>query len=94
MAKPIPSDPPIRLTMAVLMPTTSPAMLTSGPPEFPGLMAASVWRKSSNGPCPRTRPFALMIPAVTVWVKPKGLPIATTQSPTWIASESPSRAAG
>ena len=31
---------------AVLMPTTSPAALTSGPPEFPGLMAASVWSMS------------------------------------------------
>ena len=28
--------------MAVLMPITSLAMLTSGPPELPGLMAASV----------------------------------------------------
>ena len=29
--------------IAVLMPTTSPAAVTSGPPEFPGLSAASVW---------------------------------------------------
>ena len=28
---------------AVLMPMTWPALLTSGPPELPGLMAASVW---------------------------------------------------
>ena len=33
--------------MAVLMPTTSPFVLKSGPPELPGLMAASVWRNSS-----------------------------------------------
>jgi hypothetical protein len=32
--------------MAELMPITSPRVLTSGPPELPGLMAASVWRKS------------------------------------------------
>ena len=31
--------------MAVFMPTTWPAMSTSGPPELPGLMAASVWMK-------------------------------------------------
>src|ERR687891_1930530 len=31
------------LVPAVLMPTTLPAMSTSGPPELPGLMAASVW---------------------------------------------------
>ena len=28
---------------AVLTPITWPALLTSGPPELPGLMAASVW---------------------------------------------------
>ena len=28
---------------AVFMPMTSPAELSNGPPEFPGLMAASVW---------------------------------------------------
>ena len=29
--------------IAVLMPTTSPLMLSSGPPELPKLIAASVW---------------------------------------------------
>jgi hypothetical protein len=33
--------------IAVLMPITSPARFSSGPPELPGLMAASVWMKSS-----------------------------------------------
>ena len=33
--------------IAVLIPTTSPARLSSGPPELPGLIAASVWMKSS-----------------------------------------------
>ena len=46
MAKPMPSLPPELLAMAVLMPMTSPRRLTSGPPLLPGLMAASVWRKS------------------------------------------------
>ena len=35
-------------TMAVFMPTTWPAALTSGPPELPGLMAASVWIRPSR----------------------------------------------
>jgi hypothetical protein len=47
MAKPIPWYPPVRESSAVLMPTSSPAMSTRAPPEFPGLMAASVWMKSS-----------------------------------------------
>ena len=33
--------------IAVLMPITSPARFRSGPPELPGLIAASVWMKSS-----------------------------------------------
>ncbi len=47
MAKPMPMLPPERLKMAVFTPTTSPFRLTRGPPELPGLMAASVWMKSS-----------------------------------------------
>ena len=39
-----------RRMMAVLMPTTSPSALTSGPPELPGLMAASVWMRCSRRP--------------------------------------------
>jgi len=34
--------------MAVFMPMTWPAMSTSGPPELPGLMAASVWMNFWN----------------------------------------------
>jgi len=40
------------------------------------------------------RPFALMMPAVTVPSRPKGLPMAITQSPTRAASESPRRSRG
>ncbi len=45
MAKPIPMFDGERspLMIAVLMPMTSPRTLSSGPPELPGLMAASVW---------------------------------------------------
>src|SRR5439155_1037952 len=90
MAKPMPEPP---ATIAVLMPITSPCMFTSGPPELPGLIAASVWRKSSNGPWPIWRALALMIPAVTVACRPNGDPTASTQSPTWTRSESPTFAA-
>ena len=56
-------------TIAVFMPTTSPAESTRGPPELPGLRAASVWmRLSMRRPvCERNeRPRALTTPAVTV----------------------------
>jgi hypothetical protein len=31
------------------MPTTSPAMLNMGPPEFPVLIVAVVWKNSASG---------------------------------------------
>ena len=39
---------------------------------------------------PVDRPFALMIPIVTVCPTPSGLPTASTTSPTWTSSELPS----
>ncbi len=42
IANPIPMYPPERLKIAVFMPITSPLRLISGPPELPGLIAASV----------------------------------------------------
>ena len=42
-ANPTPSPPPPVDRICELMPTTSPLALTSGPPELPWLMAASVW---------------------------------------------------
>ncbi len=42
MANPMPSYPSVMI-LEELMPTTWPYMFTSGPPELPGLMAASVW---------------------------------------------------
>ena len=47
MAKPMPMLPPERLMIAALMPTRLPFRSISAPPELPGLMAASVWMKSS-----------------------------------------------
>ena len=68
-AKPIPWYPPLWLKMPVLIPTSSPRVLTSAPPELPGLMAASVWMKSSYSANPTfARPVALTMPAVTVWL--------------------------
>ena len=80
-AKQMPCAP---LMIAVLMPITSARDDTSGPPELPGLSAASVWITSSMVR-PLTerieRPSADTTPAVTVDSKPRGLPIATTNWP-------------
>jgi hypothetical protein len=66
MAKPSPSAVP-RMTW-VVMPTTSAAELTSGPPELPGLMAASVWIAPGimYGSSWISRSVALTTPRVTV----------------------------
>ena len=85
---------------AVFMPMTRPELSTRGPPEFPGLMAASVWnmlvRFSVEFPeaslAWTDRPLAEMIPWVTVGVpadSPRALPMATTASPTCTLSEFP-----
>ncbi|MNV94700.1 hypothetical protein D3C71_1895180 [compost metagenome] len=47
MAKPMPWEPPEREKIAVLMPIRLPWASISAPPELPGLIAASVWMKSS-----------------------------------------------
>lgn len=46
-AKPMPTLPPAGAMIAVLMPTSLPSVVTSAPPELPGLVEASVWMKSS-----------------------------------------------
>ena len=89
MAKPMPSDPPLREKIAVLMPTSLPSMVTKAPPELPGLMAASVWMKKLKSVMPTlVRARAETMPLVTVWPTPKGLPMASTRSPTSRSSES------
>ena len=92
VAKPIPCAPPPRI--AVLIPTTSPLMLSRGPPELPKLIAASVWMKFSNERVcslkPSARPFAEMTPTVSVFSNWNGLPMAIAQSPLRMRSESPS----
>ena len=67
----------------------------SGPPEFPGLIAASVCSALINEFSPAVPPavtalsFALIIPNVTVPDRPRGDPIAITASPTATLSLSP-----
>ncbi len=76
--------------MAELMPMTWPSMLTSAPPELPGLIGASVWIASitvvwlSWPPSLATvgRCSELTMPEVTVPDRPYGAPIATTSWPT------------
>ena len=64
------------------MPTTSPRALNSGPPELPGFTATSVWMKGTQLSSGSERPLALTMPAVAVFSKPYGEPIASTHSPT------------
>ena len=83
MAKPMPIEPPLRLKIDVLMPTSWPLMLISAPPELPGLIAASVWMKKPKSETPTwLRASAETMPLVVVWPTPNGLPIASTRSPT------------
>ena len=55
-AKPMPTKKPCSdgLARAVTMPTTWPARLSSGPPELPGLTAASNWMRPSGSVRPAT----------------------------------------
>ena len=79
MAKPTPLE--VGVAIIVFMPMSSPAELSSGPPELPGLIEASVWIMSRivTSPAPTMlRPKALTMPVVTVWSKPNGLPMAMT----------------
>ena len=89
MAKPMPALRSPR--MAVLMPMSRPSMSRSGPPELPGLIEASVCRKSKSrrSPAGKLRCTAETTPVVTVWERPKGLPMAITVSPMRSSSERP-----
>ena len=91
----MPTEPPLREKIAVLMPTNSPFMFTRAPPELPGLMAASVWMKKPRSVMPTwVRATAETMPLVTVWPTPNGLPSASTRSPTSMLSESASDSVG
>ena len=73
------------LRMAVTMPTTSPSIVTSGPPELPGFAAASNWIRLVSICWPsgernwRFRPETT--PCDTDGPMPKGKPTAMTWSP-------------
>ena len=85
---PIPIEPFLP-SIAVLIPITFPSKSNKGPPEFPEFIDASVWIKSSYLDKPIDLFLAEIIPEVTVPPKPKGFPIAITQSPILALSESP-----
>src|SRR5206468_10651636 len=93
IARPMPTLAPVWPAIWALTPTTSPLESSSGPPELPWLIAASVWIESLIvklfGAC-IWRWTALTIPPVSVSSRPNGLPIATTASPTLTLLESPS----
>ena len=47
IAKPMPIEPPDGDRIAVFTPTTLPSCVSSGPPELPRFIGASVWMKLS-----------------------------------------------
>ena len=74
------------------MPTTWPWSLISAPPELPEFRAAVVWSRDMVYPSTFTsRLMAEMMPSVMVprSSSPRGLPMATTGSPTTSREESP-----
>ena len=81
--------------IAELTPITWPAMLSSGPPLLPGLIAASVWialMKDCWLPSPpglTGRLRALTMPLVTLDSSPSGAPTAITWSPTTTSLDEP-----
>ena len=96
-AKPTPAFAPLDEAIRAFIPITFPYMSRSGPPELPGLMAASVCMTPANEkprvPAGSERPDALIMPLVSVNSRPNGLPIAATSWPTSASALSPSRAA-
>ena len=87
MAKPMPCA---SWLTAVLMPMTWPPESSSGPPELPGLMAASVWIRLFScseldvieSPATIWRPRPEITPVVTVFSNsPSGLPMAIASCP-------------
>ena len=76
------------------MPTTAPVASNSGPPELPGLTAASVWMNGTTASPGSERPLALTMPCVAVCSKPNGAPMASTGSPTCSCFGSPRRTDG
>ena len=95
MAKPMPDE---SVATAVLMPTTAPAASTSGPPELPGLIAASVWMQVRDPLAAVDRDVAALAGQDAARHEneymPSGEPIATTSWPILSPSEVPISATG
>src|SRR6266542_2033754 len=71
--KPSPSLPPDFEMLWLTMPMTSPARLNMGPPEFPVLMVAVVWKNSARGMLLYTvlgGQRALIQPTLIEWDRP------------------------
>src|SRR6185437_9323581 len=66
-ANPIPMNTPCSLgfRMAVTMPTTSPSIVASGPPELPGFAAASNWIRLVNRRLPSRERCSRLSPDTT-----------------------------
>ena len=95
-ANPIPTLPVPSVRMLVLIPITRPAASARAPPEFPGLIGASVCVIGLKPPLlfGTGRLRAETMPAVTVCWSWKGLPMATAVSPTVGPPSSASSATG
>jgi hypothetical protein len=93
-ANPTPSPPPELVLICWLMPITLPSAATSGPPELPGLIAASVWIAPGMAKEPlsdwMSRSIAETTPTDSDWRSPNGEPIAATGSPTCTSALEPS----
>mmetsp|Transcript_29435 Transcript_29435/g.80492 ORF Transcript_29435/g.80492 Transcript_29435/m.80492 type:complete len:273 (-) Transcript_29435:265-1083(-) len=90
-ARPTPVEAPPLLRTAVFMPITWPCESSNGPPEFPGLMEASVCMQPWIGRSPTSsvREMPEMTPRLRLCSKPKGFPMAYTVCPTSSCSDSP-----
>ncbi len=89
-AKPTPTLPWTGLWIDSSTPRTSPLAFSSGPPELPGLMGASVWIMPVNARplgAVLLRPRPETMPEVSEPASPNGVPMASTGSPIWAASE-------
>ena len=92
-AKPMPTLPCELPAVAIceLTPMTRAVSSSSGPPELPGLIGASVWMTwSIEKPLGALieRPMPETMPSVAVRSRPNGLPMAIAVSPTWTWRES------
>ena len=93
----MPANEPERLKIAELTPTSRPALSKSGPPELPGLKAASVWITLRIGRLftdSISRPNAETTPVVSDWSRPNGLPMANTFWPTCKSFDVPTGTGG